>query len=369
MKQPKLLSLIAIALLSLVLVSCGFSGRAAVSGGWAGTAFVDGIIYAGSRDGRVMAINASSKDIQWYYATDAPVYTTPIVDGDLVYVGTYSGRVYALTISRGIERWIYPRAGSIGAIVGRLVVANSTMYVSSSDGRVYALDMTYGDLRWKSEPLADKLWTSPVIQGDTLYVSTLDGNIYALSVETGELLDWFFESEAGFASSPVIYGETLFLGSFDRRLNAIEIGSDVPAWKFPREGPAGNWFWAPPVVHRGIVYAGCLDGKLYAIEAQTGAELWVFDAGKPIVSSPVLLGELLIVIDESGVVYVFDLLAGSGDRAVLLRTIPIGAGVRSSFSAHNGLVYVRGENNSVYVVDIDQGEVVEGWPVSLAIEK
>jgi outer membrane protein assembly factor BamB len=251
--------------------------------------------------------------------------------------------------------------------VGSPVVTNETIYISSSDGMVYALDTTYGDLKWKSKRLADKLWTSPTVLGDALYVSTFDGHIYALSVETGELLDWSFQSEAGFASSPVIYEDTIFLGSFDRHLYAVKIGNNVSMWKFPQEKPAGNWFWASPLVNEGIVYADCLDGKLYAIEAETGEKLWEFDAGNPIVSSPVLMDNLLIVTDESGSVYVFDLDAELGDEAVPLKAISIGADVRSSFCAQEGLVYIRGEDNWIYVVDIDKGEL--NWKVSLTTKE
>ncbi len=370
MKQPKILFLVIIALLSLVLVSC-IPGGAPVSKGWAGTAFRDGIIYAGTSDGRVVAINSSTQSQQWNYAfTSTAIYTTPIVDGDLVYVGTYSGQVCAFTIAGGAERWVYPRTGSIGAIVGSPVIANATIYISSSDGRVYALDTTYGDLKWKSEPLADKLWTSPTVIGDTLYVSTFDGHIYALSAETGELLDWSFESLAGFASSPVIYGDTIFLGSFDRHLYAVKIGSDEPMWKFPQEKPAGNWFWASPIVNGGIVYAGCLDGKLYAINATTGKEIWSYttedQTGKPspIISSPVLMDNFLIVTDESGNVYVFDLNAEIGNQAVPLKAIPIGVAVESSFCAQGGLVYIRGEDNQLYVVNIEKREVSQPIPLT-----
>jgi outer membrane protein assembly factor BamB len=364
MKQPKILFLVLIALLPLVLVSC-ISGGTSISGGWAGTAFRDGIIYVGTRDGRVVAINSSTQSQQWNYTFNTAIYTTPIVDSDLIYVGTYSGKVYALSIADGEDIWVYPREGYMGAIVGSPVIGNDTIYISSSDGKVYALNATNGKRKWETDsPLADKLWTSPVIQGDTLYISTFDGHIYALSVETGELLGWSLKSEAGFASSPAIYEDAIYLGSFDRHLYAIAIGSNVSMWKFPQEKPAGNWFWASPIINAGIIYAGCLDGKLYAIEAKTGKKLWEFDAGSPVVSSPVLMDNLLIVVDESGTVYVFDLSAELGDEAVPLKTISIGAAVRSLFCAQEGLVYIRGEDNQLYVVDIDKGEV--SWKVSLA---
>jgi outer membrane protein assembly factor BamB len=384
MKQPKILFLVVIALLPLVLVSC-ISGRVPVAGGWSGTAFRDGIIYAGSRDGRVVAINSSTQSPQWDYSINTAIYTTPRVDGDLVYVGTYSGKVLALNTLARSENLTFPQKkygewewdcpidnAKNNAIVADLLVNEDTIYVSSSNGRVYSLDREFGDLNWESKVLDEKhgkLWTSPVIQGDALYVSTFDGHIYALSVETGELLDWSFESQAGFAPSPVIDEDTIYVGSFDRHLYAIKLGGDVPMWEFPPEKPAGNWFWASPIVNKGIVYAGCLDGKLYAIEAETGGKVWEFDAGEPIVSSPVLMDNLLIVTDESGTVYVFDLSAELRDEAVPLKTILIGADVKSSFCAQEGLVYIRGENDSIYVVDIDKGEVAEGWPVSLAIKK
>jgi outer membrane protein assembly factor BamB len=399
MKQTKILLLVVIALLPLALVSCAPWGTQ-TAGGWSGTAFHDGIIYVGTKDGRVVAVNSSTENPEWSYST-APVaapsgglscgqtsvptaiYGTPVVDRDIVYIGTYSGQVLALNMLARSQNLTFPQRGDgewkwdcpidnakSNAIVADLLVSEDAIYVSSSNGRVYSLDKEFGDLNWESKVLDEKhrkLWTSPVIQGNTLYVSTYDGHIYALSLEKGELLNWSFESEAGFASSPVIYQDIIFLGSFDRYFYAVKIGSDVPMWKFPEEEPAGNWFWASPVISEGIVYAGCLDGRVYAIEAETGEKLWEFDTGKVIISSPVLIDNLLIVIDESGTMYVFDLDMDLVDEAVLLKTISIDAAVKSSFCAQEGLVYIRGDDNQLYVVDIDAGRVI--WSLNLAIEE
>jgi outer membrane protein assembly factor BamB len=398
MKQSIVLLLVAIAFLPVMLASCVGTGQP--TGGWSGTAFDDGVIYAGTRDGRVVAVNSSSRDVLWSLAigttsagglscgpTSSPttIYATPIVDGGLVYVGTYSGQVLALsTVARsqnltfpqqryGEWEWDSPLDGAkSNAIVADLCVSDGAIYVSSSNGRVYSLDREFGDVNWESEILDEihrNLWTAPVIQNANLYVATLDGHVYALSKDTGELLDWSFESEAGFASSPAIYKDTVFLGSFDRYLYAIETGSNVSLWKFPEQEPAGNWFWASAIVNGGVVYAGCLDGRLYAIEAETGEELWEFDAASPIVSSPILTDNLLIVVDESGTVYVFDIGVESGEEAVPLKAISIGASVRSSVCARGGLVYIRAEDNSIYAVDIGSGEIVTGWPVSFTAEE
>jgi len=399
MKQPKILFLALIALLPFTLVSCATWGTQA-AGGWSGTAVQEGIIYVGTMDGRVVAINSSTENLKWSYTT-APVtapssglscgqtsaataiYGTPVVDGDIVYIGTYSGQVLALNMLARSQNLTFPQQrygewewdcpidnAKSNAIVADLLVREDAIYVSSSNSRLYSLDKEFGDLNWESKVLDEthrKLWTSPAIQGNTLYISTYDGYIYALSIVTGELLNWSFKSETGFASSPVIYGDTIFVGSFDRYLYAVKIGTDVPTWKFPQEEPAGNWFWASPVVNEGIIYAGCLDGRIYAIETETGGKLWEFDAGNPIVSSPVLMDNILIVTDESGTIYVFDLDAEIQDEVVPLKTISIDADVKSTFCAQEGLVYIRGEDNSLYIVDIDRGGV--SWEFDLTIEE
>jgi outer membrane protein assembly factor BamB len=392
-KQAKIVFFVIISLFALVLVSCVPGGTQAARG-WSGAAVHDGMLYTGSVDGRVVAINTSTENLEWSYTivpvavpssglscgqspVSTTIYGTPIVDGDIVYVGSYSGNVLALnTVARsqdlpfpqtryGEWEWVCPgtNAGS-NAIVAGLVMSEEALYVASSNGRVYSLDKEFGDLNWESDILYKKLWTSPVIQGDTLYVSTFDGHIVTLSVETGDLLPWFFESESGFASHPVIYEDTIYVGSFDNKLYAIKIGGSEPSWSFSGD----NWFWGAPLVSEGVVYAGCLDGKVYAIDAETGEKLWEFDAGNPIVSSPVLMDNLLIVADESGSVYVFDLNARLEDRAVVpLKTISVGAAVEGSLYAQEGLVYIRGQDNWVYVLDIDRGGL--SWKAPLTMEE
>lgn len=403
-KKATVLLLVVVLLLTPVLVSC-IPGGVQAARGWAGTAFHDGIVYAGTGDGRVVAIDVATRSHSWYYPTTVPsgggmscgpaaapaaIYTTPLVDGDLVYVGTYSGRVMALnTVARsqglhfpqrghGEWEWDCPKNNAASnAIVADLRMRADAIYVSSSNGRVYSLDKSFGDLIWESEVLDrkhGKLWTSPWVEDETVYVSTLDGHIHALSTETGQVrtdppfAGWPFRSETGFASSPVLDNGIVYVGSFGNNLHAIVVGESELLWEFAGD----KWFWADPLVSEGIVYAGCLDGRLYAVRAETGEELWHFETmdarGRrvPIVSSPVMMGGLLVVVDEAGTVYVFDPAEDLASQAEPWRVISIGADVRSSFCAHEGVVYIRGEDNWLYAVDIDSGEV--SWRLSLTAE-
>jgi outer membrane protein assembly factor BamB len=353
--------------------------------GWAGVTFDGGMLYTGSTSGEVVALNSSSPRIEWSYpitmksqglscgssSQEVPLYGTPAVGGDLVYVGAYNGKVYALNMATGAVRWVYPKEGYIGAIVGSPVVVNDTVYVSSSDGRVYALDVIYGEQQWKSEPLSEKLWTSPAVQEDTIYVSTYDDYIYALPTK-GNLPSkdveptWTFQGEAGFASSPAVGDEAIFVGSFDCHIYAIDKASGYQQWKFPNEEPAPKWFWATPLVDDNIVYAASLDGKIYAINATNGEKLWEFDTKSPIVVSPILVDDLLVVASESGEIYVFKTDVMPEDKIMTpVKTIPIETQINAPIYAHENMVYIRAQDNHLYAVDIDQGKI--NWVIPITM--
>jgi len=393
-----LLVLLAIAVLSLAAFSCvapasggGCAGPGAQ--GWSGFANYDGILYLGSMNGEVLALNPSARserlifpserDGEWVLRLKAPapaggmfgvcgcapaarpvaIYGTPAVAGDLVCVATYvgdGGKVMAINRSApGYDEegnpswkkqgeWVYPRGQDsfIGAVVGSPVVVEDALYVGSSDGKVYALDAVYGDKRWEFDT-GGKIWTSPAVEDGVVYISNYEGRLYALSGQDGSLL-WEIELPAAIASSPVVSGDTVFFGTFDHYLYAIDSDDGKEKWRF--EG--GNWFWATPVVKDNVVYAGCLDHSIYALEASTGRELWRFVADSPIVSTPVLLDSLLVAISDSGEMYVL-----RADSGVSERTVSIGYSVMAPLYAEEGMVYVHARDGGVYCIDVQTGVI------------
>ena len=387
----------------LALGAGGCIGGQAKPQGFSGVMSYEEILYLGSMDGKIMAINPSARDQElnfpslsdgeWSFAFTMPskgmvcgsssvsivIYGTPVMANGLVCIGIYNGKVLMINPSARSQNlsfpqgrsgeWSYPRTDDvIEPIVGSPVAANDTIYVCSSDSRVYALDMTYGDEKWRSVPLDGKLWTTPLVDGDTIYVSTFDGHIYALSINDGSLLPWVFEAKVGFVSPLGMYEGTMFVGSFDRNLYAVKVGDDKPLWEFT----GGDWFWATPVVSEDIVYAGCLDGKLYAISSETGEELWRFDAGSGIVSSPVVADDLLVVTCESGNVYLVNVQTGEGrriknpDDPQSADRPSIDASIRGHLCVLDGIVYIGAQDNRLYAVDIDRGKI--DWKFPLAVE-
>jgi outer membrane protein assembly factor BamB len=391
-------------LTKFVVLFCLFSllafGCAEAPTGFSGITCSDGILYLGSMDGKIMAVNASARsqrlyfpaDGEWEYAitttsqgglscgpvsTPVAIYGTPAVDGDLVFIGTYNGKVYSLsTLARSQnlnfpqtrdKEWFYPKTNEvIGSVVGSPVVSDDAIYVTSSDGMVYSLDRDTGDKNWNSAVLGDgdKIWSTPYIEGDKVYISTFDGHLYALSADDG-IITWNFttESEIGFVSSPVVSNGVIFIGSFDRNLYAVKVESNETLWKFAGD----NCFWATPLVSNNVVYASCLDNNIYAIDAGNGTQLWSFDAGSPIVVSPLLVDDSLVVVAESGNVYVINPKTGIGERIKNPENDnkpTINALVQATPCAQEGIVYIRGQNDWLYALDIKQGEVIWEFPLT-----
>ena len=377
MKHIKISFIVIFLLLGLVIVSC-VPGGTQPAQGWSGTVFYDNTLYTGSRDGKVIAVDPVTRGSLWSYAIRAPsggfscggtsgsvaIYGNPTAMDDLVCIGAYDGRVYALNRQTGNERWIYPKDGDVGQIVGNSIAAGGNIYFNSSDGRVYALNTTYGEEIWKTEkPLSEKLWTSPLIDGDIIYVTTYEGYIYSLSINDGSLLPWSFKADAGIVSSPVIYQDTIFMGAFDNSVYAVKIGSNEPLWSFSGD----KWFWATPVVKDGVVYAGCLDGKVYAIGAGTGELKWEFDTGSQIVSPPVIDGDLLIVASESGDINVFNTNAEPVSEAMVpVQSMSVDALIKASFCVEGDTIYLRAEDDRLYAMDMKTGWVI--WSLPLGIK-
>jgi outer membrane protein assembly factor BamB len=52
------------------------------------------VVYVGSNDNNIYALNARTGAKLWSYATGGPVGSSPVADG-VVYVGSRDGNVYA----------------------------------------------------------------------------------------------------------------------------------------------------------------------------------------------------------------------------------------------------------------------------------
>ena len=105
---------------------------------WFGSspAIADGVVYIGSLDGRLYALDARTGEEKWSFKTDGRVYSSPAIAGSMVYFGSGDGRLYALDARTGQEKWRFKTDGGVNSSPA---VAGGVVYFGSTDGYLYAV--------------------------------------------------------------------------------------------------------------------------------------------------------------------------------------------------------------------------------------
>ncbi|MFC1860904.1 PQQ-binding-like beta-propeller repeat protein [Chloroflexota bacterium] len=343
--------------------------------GWSGVAIADGNLFTGSKEGRLVAINADGSR-RWSEPLKLPrsatgfgcapsyggggggascsggasvgvaIYGTPVVADGLVYIGGYNGKVYAFNSNTLELRWIYPREDYLKPVISGLNVTSNTVYFGTDDGKVFALDAATGDKEWEFQT-GGKIWSTPTVDGDILFVGSFDNKLYALDTADGSI-KWEYETGGAIASTPLVYENTVYTGSFDRNLYAINISNGSKKWEFS----ADNWFWAKPIVYNGIIYAGCLDGKVYTLDVNNGDKLNEYDLGSPVASSPIMMRDMVIFAAEDGRIYRID----TGSKQLKqLAAIDSKAQVSSPIAATDEVIYIHTPDLTIHPIYIEGG--------------
>ena len=97
-----------------------------------------GVVYVGSLDNNVYALNAKTGARLWSYATGSSVYnSSPAVANGVVYLGS-GFNLYALNAGTGALLWTYTTGDGVQSSPA---VANGVVYASSDDHKVYAFGL------------------------------------------------------------------------------------------------------------------------------------------------------------------------------------------------------------------------------------
>jgi outer membrane protein assembly factor BamB len=260
----------------------------------------DGTVYVGSEDKKVYAVDGTTGVLRWEFLTGGAVFGSPAIGADgTVFVGSEDQRVHALGGKTGVKRWEFATGGGVSS--SPAIGADGTVYVGSTDKTVYALDGASGNKRW-GFVTGGPVYASPAVGPDgTVYVGSEDKRMYALNGATGQKR-WELATGGALYGSPVVGGDgRIFFGSDDKKLYAVDGMTGSIVWTFASPGAVRS---TPAVGSDGTVYVGS-DGKLvHALDGRTGLKVWDHPVGSWVSSSP--------VIGTDGVVYI-----GAGDGRLL----------------------------------------------------
>ncbi len=316
------------------------------------------------------------KGVKWTFRTGAAVVSSPALADGVLYVGSDDTNLYAIDAANGEKKWAFATGGLVRSSPA---VAEGTVFFESYDGVFYALDAASGTLRWKLDlpgerkfeakglhggrPRAQTIpdfWdfflSSPTVVGRYVYFGSGDGNVYAVDAQTGQVR-WKFATGNVVHSSPAVVDGTVFVGSWDTFLYAIDAASGREKWRFKTGEDEVNFnqvgIQSSPAVVDGVVYFGCRDGHLYALDAASGQEKWRFRT-KPswINTSPAIEGGLAYVGNPiPGIFRAVDLATGQErfhfDAKFLIFSSPA--------LTVDGMAYFGALNGKLYALDARTG--------------
>jgi outer membrane protein assembly factor BamB len=267
--------------------------------------------------------------------------SSPAVVKGVLYVGSQDHSVYALNASTGAKLWSHA-TGDI--VASSPAVANGVIYVGSNDHNLYALKASTGAKLWRFAT-GEPVYSSPAVVNGVVYFGSGDNNVYALNASTGALL-WRFETLYG-VSSPAVASGVVYFGSGDLNVYALKASTGAKLWSFATGGGVGS----SPAVGNGVVYIGSMDHKVYALKASTGAKLWSYTIstyahGNIVTSALALANGVVYVTDRAqpGYFYSGTLLALNAITGARLSYFPSGISP-SSPTIVDGVIYFRSESN------------------------
>ncbi len=275
---------------------------------------------------------------QWAINPGSTLYSSPAVVNGVVYVGSENGNLYAIDAASGGKKWAYHTGNRIESSPA---VVNGVVYVGSYDGNLYAINAISGSKKW-AYTTGSSIFSSPAIVNGVAYVGSADGNLYAIDAASGSK-KWAYTTRGPIVSSPAIVNGVVYVGSDDGNLHAIDAASGSKKWAFP----TGDIISSSPAVVNGVVYASSLDSKLYAIDATSGSKKWAYTTGSSIESSPAVVNGVVYVGSRDRNLYAFDATSGSKKWAYTT-----GSSIYSSPTIANGVVYVGSRDGNLYAFDL-----------------
>jgi len=296
----------------------------------------EGMLFFGSDDGCVYAVDAATGRERWRFRTGGPVSATPAVDGGRVFVGSYDGKFYALDEASGALVWKFATEGEkrfearglhgflprrqtyadpFDVYLSSPVVADGAVFFGSGDGHVYALAVADGQRRWTFDT-GEVVHASPAVVSGVVYVGSWNSRFFALDARSGAER-WHFQAgtddlihnQVGFQSSPAVVEGTVYVGCRDANLYALDAATGREKWRYPTNG---SWVVTSPAVSAGRVVFATSDSSLVtALDAATGKQQWQQSTRAYVFASPAVAGDVVLVGVLNGILEARSLSSGT----------------------------------------------------------
>jgi outer membrane protein assembly factor BamB len=302
-----------------------------------GVSIADNRVYAAGNRGAVLAFNLTNGRVVWRAATHAPLSGGTAASADVVLVGSSDGQVFAFNAANGQPRW---KVRLNGEVLAAPTISEKLIAVRTVDGKLHGLDPADGHELWMQEQQVPRLslrgTARPLIVGDVVLCGFDNGKVVAVSGNDGSV-QWEatvtpphgrteLERLADIDSEVMVSGHDVYAVGFQGRVAMLALDTGQIWWSHEASSYRGLTY------DDDTLYVSDADGEVVALKARTGAEIWRQNAllhrG---LSAPALTDDAVVVADFQGYVHWLDKASGAlaarvSSGGVRVGTPPVVAG-------------------------------------------
>jgi outer membrane protein assembly factor BamB len=236
----------------------------------------DGVLYVGSADGCVHAVDATRSERIWRFQSEGKVRSSVALHRDTVVFGTVGKRIHQLDRATGRERW---RSETSGAVTSTPVFAGEHFIVGDRGSHLTAWIPGRKEPIWRQPYWGSWIESSAVIDAGTGYIGSGDLFVVSAFDPTNGRNLWRTHVGGWVVQRPAVTERCVYAAVSGARrrpkhfieqaagLTALDRRSGRIVWHWPAPvTPGAFWFGmsAAPVVVGGQILCGALDGSLYS---------------------------------------------------------------------------------------------------------
>jgi outer membrane protein assembly factor BamB len=281
-----------------------------------GPAVDNGVVFAASHKGEVLAASLDTGRHIWVKNLKIPISAGPAAGAGLVVAGSSKGVVVALDGATGRELW---RSRLNSELLSAPAISEKIVVIRSVDGRLHGLDAHNGKELWSVEQQVPRLslrgTAIPIIAKEVAISGFDNGKVMAVSLNTGDTVwDTALASPHGrteldrlvdIDSAVRAVGDNVFATGFQGRTAMLALDSGQIWWAHDMSSYRGL------AVDDDNLYVTQSDGILVALRQRDGSELWRNQKLKlRRLSTPVLTSTAVVVADFQGYLHWLDKTTG-----------------------------------------------------------
>lgn len=223
---------------------------------------------------------AQKAAVAWKFKTKAGIYSSPTFKENLIFFGSNDSILYALNRIDGKIKWKFRTSGKVNS---NPTLHGEYIFVNCSDGSFYSIFWSNGKLNWKVKfegeakyDFWDFFTSSPTVKNNKVIFGSGNKSVYALEAKTGREI-WTYETNAMVHANPIADNSSVYVGSYDGYFYALDSKTGSLKWKFKTLGteyfPKGEIQGSAALVGNSVVF-GSRDYNIYKLDKKTGNINW-----------------------------------------------------------------------------------------------